>query len=73
MNDFEFLSYMSYIYTRKNHKEENSCWKISFRKSSVMGSIHKDSSVRGETLDGKIPFSLMKKGERFIRCKGKCK
>jgi hypothetical protein len=26
----------------------------------------------GETLDGKIPFPLMTKGERFIRCKGKC-
>jgi hypothetical protein len=26
----------------------------------------------GETLDGKIPLPLMTKGERFIRCKGKC-
>jgi hypothetical protein len=25
----------------------------------------------GETSDGKIPFSFMIKGERFIRCKGK--
>jgi hypothetical protein len=24
----------------------------------------------GEALDGKIPFPLMTKGERFIRCKG---
>jgi hypothetical protein len=24
------------------------------------------------TPDGKIPFLLMKKGERLIRCKGKC-
>jgi hypothetical protein len=24
----------------------------------------------GETLDGKIPFPLMTKGERFIRCRG---
>jgi hypothetical protein len=24
----------------------------------------------GATLDGKIPFPLMKKGERFIRCRG---
>ena len=27
----------------------------------------------GETLDRKISFPLMTKGERFIRCKGKCK
>jgi hypothetical protein len=26
----------------------------------------------GETLDGKIPFPLMTKGERFIKYKGKC-
>jgi hypothetical protein len=26
----------------------------------------------GATPDGKIPFPLMTKGERFIRCKGKC-
>jgi hypothetical protein len=26
----------------------------------------------GPTSDGKIPFPLMTKGERFIRCKGKC-
>ena len=25
---------------------------------------------RGATLDGKIPLSLMTKGERFIRCRG---
>jgi hypothetical protein len=24
----------------------------------------------GEALDGKIPFPLMKKGERCIRCRG---
>jgi hypothetical protein len=24
----------------------------------------------GATLDGNIPFPLMKKGERFIRCRG---
>jgi hypothetical protein len=38
MNAFEFLYYMYYIYTRKHHKEDNSGWEISFRKSSVMGS-----------------------------------
>jgi hypothetical protein len=47
MNAFEFLSYMSYIYTRKNHKEDSSVWEISYRKSSVRGSIHIDSLVRG--------------------------
>ena len=26
----------------------------------------------GATPDGNIPFPLMKKGDRFIRCKGKC-
>jgi hypothetical protein len=29
-----------------------------------------DSSVRGSSPDGKIPFPLMTKGERFIRCRG---
>jgi hypothetical protein len=28
---------------------------------------------RGETPDGNIPLPLMKKGEIFIRCKGKRK
>jgi hypothetical protein len=61
MNYFEFLSYMSYIYMRKHHKEDSSGWEISFRKSSV----------RGSTPDGngKIPFPLMTKGEIFIRCR----
>jgi hypothetical protein len=27
---------------------------------------------RGAAPDGKTPFPLMTKGERFIRCKGKC-
>jgi hypothetical protein len=49
---------------RKHHKEDSSGWEISFRKSSVRGSI--------PAPDGKIPFPLMTKGERFIRCKGKC-
>jgi hypothetical protein len=26
----------------------------------------------GTSLDGKIPLPLMTKGERFIKCKGKC-
>jgi hypothetical protein len=29
---------MSYIYTRKHHKEESLGWEISFRKISVRGS-----------------------------------
>jgi hypothetical protein len=29
-----------------------------------------DESVRGSNLNGKIPFPLMTKGERFIRCRG---
>jgi hypothetical protein len=41
---------MSYMFTRKHHKEDN--------------------SFRGRTSDGKIPFTLMTKGERFIRCRG---
>jgi hypothetical protein len=47
MNVFECLSYMSYIYTRKHHKEDSLGQEINFRKSSVRGSIPKDSSVRG--------------------------
>jgi hypothetical protein len=69
MNVFECLSYMSYIYTRKHHKEGSSSREISFRKSSVRGSIPKDSSVRGVAPDGKIHFPLMTKGKRFIICK----
>jgi hypothetical protein len=57
---------------RKHHKEDSLGWEISFRKSSVRGSIPKDSSVRGSNPYGKIPFPLMTKGEIFIRCKGKC-
>jgi hypothetical protein len=53
---------------RKHHKEDNSGWKISFRKSSVRG---RRVQLGGATPDGKIPFPLMTKGERFIRCKGK--
>jgi hypothetical protein len=52
---------MSYIYRRKNHKEDISGWKINFRKISV----------RGASLEGNIPFPLMTKGERFIIFKGK--
>jgi hypothetical protein len=47
---------------KKNHKEEISGWEISFRKSSV----------RGSSPGWKNTFSIDDKGERFIRCKGKC-
>jgi hypothetical protein len=67
MNDFEYLSYMSYIYMRKHHKEVISSWGIGFTKSSFRGSIPKDSF----SLDGKITFPLMTKGEIFIIYKGK--
>jgi hypothetical protein len=56
---------------RKHHKEDILGWGISFRKSSVKRSIPKDSSFRGRSPDGNIPFPLMTKGERFIKCKGK--
>jgi hypothetical protein len=59
---------MSYIYTRKHHKEENSGWGRSFRKSSVRGRNPKDKSVRGSNLDGNLPLPLMSEGERFIIC-----
>jgi hypothetical protein len=50
---------MSYIYTRKHHKEENSIYGSSLRKISVRGSSPKENLVRGSSLDGKLPFSLM--------------
>ena len=59
---------MSYIYMKKKHKEEISVWGSSFKKSSVKGSSPKESSVRGSKPDGKLPFPLMSKGERFMRC-----
>jgi hypothetical protein len=47
---------------RKHHKEDNSGWGISFRKSSVRGSIPKDSSVRGSNPRWKDTFSIDDKG-----------
>jgi hypothetical protein len=47
---------------RKHHKEENSGREISFRKSSVKGSIPKDSSVRGRSPGWKDNFSIDDKG-----------
>jgi hypothetical protein len=62
MNAFECLSYMSYIYTRKHHKEDSSSQEIHFRKSSVRGSIPKDSSDRGRIPEWKDTFSIDDKG-----------
>jgi hypothetical protein len=53
---------MSYIYMRKHHKEDSSGWGISFRKSSVRGSIPKDSLVRGSSPRWKDTFSIDDKG-----------
>jgi hypothetical protein len=50
------------MYTRKHHKEENPGWKISFKKSSVRGSIPKDSSVRGSNPRWKYTFFIDDKG-----------
>jgi hypothetical protein len=50
------------MYTRKHHKEDNSGWEISFRKSSVRGSIPKDSSVRGRIPRWKYTFAIDDKG-----------
>jgi hypothetical protein len=66
MNAFECLSYMSYIYMRKHHKEDSSSWEISFSQGEYQ------DHLGGAASDGNIPFPLMTKGERFIRCKGKC-
>jgi hypothetical protein len=47
---------------RKHHKEDNSGWKISFRKNLVRGSIPKDNSVRGSNPGWKDTFSIDDKG-----------
>jgi hypothetical protein len=47
---------------RKHHKEDSSGQEISFRKSSVRGSIPKDSSVRGRNPRWKDTFSIDDKG-----------
>jgi hypothetical protein len=47
---------------RKHHKEDSSGQEISFRKSSVRGSIPKDSSVRGSSPRWKDTFSIDDKG-----------
>jgi hypothetical protein len=47
---------------RKHHKEDNSGWAISFGKISFMGSIPKDSSVRGSSPRWKDTFGIDEKG-----------
>jgi hypothetical protein len=47
---------------RKDHKEDNLGWGISFRKSSVRGSIPKDNLVRGSNPRWKDTFSIDDKG-----------
>jgi hypothetical protein len=47
---------------RKHHKEDSSSQEISFRKSSVRGSIPKDSSVKGSVPRWKDTFSIDDKG-----------
>jgi hypothetical protein len=49
------------MYTRKHHKEDSSCWEISFRKSSVRGSIPKESSVRGSNPGWKYTYAIDEK------------
>jgi hypothetical protein len=47
---------------RKHHKEDNSGREISFRKSSVRGSIPKESSFRGRSPGWKDTFVIDDKG-----------
>jgi hypothetical protein len=62
MNYFEFLSYISYIYMWKHHKEDNSFWESSLKESSVMGASPGIVKSAGVTPIGKLPFPLMSKG-----------
>jgi hypothetical protein len=66
--NFECYYYMAYIYTRKHHKEDSSVWGSSLMKSSVRGRNPRDRLVRGVFPDEKLPFPLVSKGERFMRC-----
>jgi hypothetical protein len=69
MNSFEFLSYMSYIYMRKHHKEDNSSWGSSFKKISFRGSIPKDSLVQGSSPGWEVTFSIDVKGGEIYQMK----
>jgi hypothetical protein len=50
---------------RKQHKEDSSSWKIIFRKSSIRGSVPKDSSVRGRSPRWKDTFGIDDKGREI--------
>jgi hypothetical protein len=58
----------------KNDKNPYELWKGSIinRTIQVGRSVSGRVLLGGATPDGKIPLPLMTKGERFIRCKGKC-
>jgi hypothetical protein len=62
---------MYYIYTRNHHKEENSCWGSTFRKSSVRGSNPKDNSVRGRKPRWEVTFFIDVKGGDIHHIKDK--
>jgi hypothetical protein len=47
---------------RKHHTKDSSGWGNRFRKSSVRGSIPKDSSVRGSSPGQEVTFSIDVKG-----------
>jgi hypothetical protein len=54
---------------RKHHKEESSCWEISFRKSLVKESIPKDNLVRGSNFGWKDTFAIDNKGGDIYQMK----
>jgi hypothetical protein len=64
--NFECYSYMSYIYTRKHHKEDSSVWG-EFQEESG-GATPRDSSVRGS--DEEVTFSIDVKGGEIYQMHG---
>jgi hypothetical protein len=54
---------------RKHHREDNSCWDISFKKNSFRESIPKDSSFRGRNPGWKYTFSIDDKGGEIYQMK----
>jgi hypothetical protein len=67
---FEFLSYMSYIYTRKHHKYD--CFgRLVLGRAQSGGVSPRTVQLGGATSDGKIPFPLMTMEDRFMRYKDK--
>jgi hypothetical protein len=53
---------------RKHHKKDSLFLGRILRESSFGGSSPRDNSVKGRSLDGNLPFSLMSKGKRLIIC-----